>query len=149
MQGLNTTSLHGHTALFGVYGMLGIGLMLVCLRAMEPRAAWKEGWLRFAFWGMNAGLLIMWVGSLLPVGLAQTWASVEKGYWYARSTEFLGLPCMQTLRWLRVPGGHHIHRRYGSAGGVRVCRPLGLGEEFGRTASGCGSRSFGRLGPAR
>jgi len=61
MQGLNTTSLHGHTALFGVYGMLGIGLMLVCLRAMEPRAAWKEGWLRFAFWGMNAGLLIMWV----------------------------------------------------------------------------------------
>ena len=74
MQGLNTTPLHGHAALFGVYGMLGIGLMLVCLRAMEPRAAWKEGWLRFAFWGMNAGLFIMCVGSLLPVGLAQTWA---------------------------------------------------------------------------
>jgi len=32
MQGLNTTPLHGHTALFGVYGMLGIGLMLFCLR---------------------------------------------------------------------------------------------------------------------
>ena len=104
MQGLNTTPLHGHAALFGVYGMLGIGLMLVCLRAMEPRAAWKEGWLRFAFWGMNAGLFIMCVGSLLPVGLAQTRASVEHGYWYARSTEFLGLPYMQTLRWLRVPG---------------------------------------------
>ncbi len=28
MQGLNTTPVHGHTALFGVYGMLGIGLML-------------------------------------------------------------------------------------------------------------------------
>ena len=28
MQGLNTTPLHGHAALFGVYGMLGIGLML-------------------------------------------------------------------------------------------------------------------------
>ncbi len=41
---------------------------------------------------MNAGLFIMCVGSLLPVGLAQTWASVDKGYWYARSTEFLGLP---------------------------------------------------------
>jgi nitric oxide reductase subunit B len=53
---------------------------------------------------MNCGLLIMCVGSLLPVGLAQTWASVEKGYWYARSTEFLGLPYMQTLRWLRIPG---------------------------------------------
>jgi nitric oxide reductase subunit B len=104
MQGLNTTPLHGHAALFGVYGMLGIGLMLVCLRALEPRAEWKESWLRFAFWGMNAGLFFMCVGSLLPVGLAQTWASVEKGYWYARSTEFLGLPYMQTLRWLRVPG---------------------------------------------
>jgi nitric oxide reductase subunit B len=104
MQGLNTAPLHGHAALFGVYGMLDIGLMLVCLRAMEPRAAWKEGWLRFAIWGMNAGLFIMCVGSLLPVGLAQTWASVEHGYWYARSAEFLGLPYMQTLRWLRVPG---------------------------------------------
>ena len=104
MQGLNTTPLHGHAALFGVYGMLGIGLMLVCLRAMEPRAHWNEKWLRFSFWGMNAGLMIMCVGSLLPVGLAQTWASVDKGYWYARSSEFLGLPYMQTLRWLRVPG---------------------------------------------
>jgi len=25
MQGLNTTPVHGHTALFGVYGMLGLG----------------------------------------------------------------------------------------------------------------------------
>src|SRR5450432_1885231 len=104
MQGLNTTPLHGHAALFGVYGMLGIGLMLVCLRAMEPRAEWKEGWLRFSFWGMNAGLMIMCVGSLHPVGLAQTWASVDQGYWYARSSEFLGTPLMQNLRWLRVPG---------------------------------------------
>jgi nitric oxide reductase subunit B len=104
MQGLNTTPLHGHAALFGVYGMLGIGLMLVCLRALDTRAEWKEGCLKFAFWGMNSGLLMMCVGSLLPVGLAQTWASVEKGYWYARSSEFLGLPFMQTLRWMRVPG---------------------------------------------
>jgi hypothetical protein len=36
MQGLNTTAVHGHTALFGVYGMLGIGLMLFCLRALQP-----------------------------------------------------------------------------------------------------------------
>ncbi len=71
---------------------------------MDTRAEWKEGWLKFSFWGMNSGLLMMCVGSLLPVGLAQTWASVEKGYWYARSTEFLSLPFMQTLRWMRVPG---------------------------------------------
>ena len=42
--------------------------------------------------------------SLLPVGLFQTWASVEYGYWYARSSEFLQTPRMQTLRWMRVPG---------------------------------------------
>ncbi len=104
MQGLNTTPLHGHAALFGVYGMLGIGLMLVCLRAMGPHAIWKEGWLMVAFWAMNGGLFAMCIGSLLPVGLMQTWAAVDQGYWYARSTEFLGTPVMQNLRWMRVPG---------------------------------------------
>jgi nitric oxide reductase subunit B len=104
MQGLNTTPLHGHAALFGVYGMLGIGLMLVCLRAMKPGAKWREGWLKTAFWCMNGGLFAMCIGSLLPVGLMQTWASVNQGYWYARSSEFLGTPIMQTLRWMRVPG---------------------------------------------
>lgn len=104
MQGLNTTPVHGHAALFGVYGMLGIGLMLVCLRALMPTVVWREGLLAFAFWAMNIGLMLMCVVSLLPVGLMQTWASVEHGYWYARSPEFLGTPLMQTLRWLRVPG---------------------------------------------
>ncbi len=104
MQGLNTTPVHGHAALFGDYGMLGIGLMLVCLRALVPALEWKDRWLKVGFWAMNIGLMGMCVGSLLPVGLLQTWASVDQGYWYARSTEFLGTPLMQTLRWMRVPG---------------------------------------------
>lgn len=104
MQGLNTTPVHGHAALFGVYGMLGIGLMLVCLRALIPGREWKDGLLKFAFWSLNGGLMAMCVLSLLPVGLMQTWASVEHGYWYARSAEFMQTPTMQTLRWLRVPG---------------------------------------------
>jgi nitric oxide reductase subunit B len=104
MQGLNTTPVHGHAALFGVYGMLGIGLMLVCLRALLPGREWKDGLLRFSFWSLNGGLLAMCVLSLLPVGLMQTWASVDHGYWYARSAEFMQTPTMQTLRWMRVPG---------------------------------------------
>jgi len=104
MQGLNTTPLHGHAALFGVYGMLGIGLMLVCLRALIPGVEWKDGLMKFAFWGMNGGLMMMCILSLLPVGLVQTWASVEHGYWYARSSEFMQTPLLQTLRWWRVPG---------------------------------------------
>ena len=104
MQGLNTTPLHGHAALFGVYGMLGIGLMLFCFRAMNPHEVWREGKLRFAFWALNSGLMAMLLLSLLPVGLMQTWASVEYGYWYARSAEFLQTGTMQSFRWLRVLG---------------------------------------------
>jgi nitric oxide reductase subunit B len=104
MQGLNTTPVHGHAALFGVYGMLGIGLMLVCLRALVPGTEWREGLVAFSFWAMNVGLMAMCVLSLLPVGLMQTWASVDTGYWYARSAEFMQTPVMQTLRWMRVPG---------------------------------------------
>jgi len=53
---------------------------------------------------MNLGLALMIALSLLPVGLAQTWASVEHGLWYARSADFLQLPWMVTLRWLRIVG---------------------------------------------
>jgi nitric oxide reductase subunit B len=84
--------------------MLGMGLMLFCLRAMAPGAAWKEGIVKFAFWSINLGLMGMVILSLLPLGLMQTWGSVEHGYWYARSAEFLQTPVMETLRWLRVPG---------------------------------------------
>jgi nitric oxide reductase subunit B len=104
MQGLNTTPVHGHTALFGVYGMLGLGLMLFCVRGLMPGREWKTGALKFSFWAINIGLLLMVTVSLLPVGLMQTWAAVNQGTWYARSAEFLQTPTMQTLRWLRVPG---------------------------------------------
>ena len=104
MQGLNTTPVHAHGAFFGVYGMLGLGLTLVCLRALTVHRVWREGLLAFSFWAMNIGLLAQIFLSVLPVGLLQTWASVQHGYWYARSSEFMGAGWMQTLRWLRVPG---------------------------------------------
>ncbi|MFB6341123.1 nitric-oxide reductase large subunit [Saccharicrinis sp. FJH62] len=104
MQGLNTTPVHGHTALFGVYGMLGIGLMLFVLRDMDLSANWKQKPIKNAFWLLNIGLLLMVVISVLPVGLAQTVASVKHGLWYARSAEFLNTPPLQTIRWLRVIG---------------------------------------------
>jgi nitric oxide reductase subunit B len=104
MQGLNTTPVHGHTALFGVYGMLGIGLMLFCLRGLTTGQVWRTGSLRFAFWAINVGLALMVLLSLLPIGLLQTWASVEHGMWYARSAEFTQTGLMETLRWLRVVG---------------------------------------------
>jgi nitric oxide reductase subunit B len=104
MQGLNTTPVHAHAALFGVYGLLALGLTLVVLRRLKPEGAWREGPLRLAFWSMNAGLALMIAVSLLPVGLAQAWASMTYGLWYARSADFLQLPAMETLRWLRLIG---------------------------------------------
>lgn len=104
MQGLNTTPVHAHTALFGVYGMLGIGLMLFCLKGLAPHRVWKTGALSFAFWAINVGLALMVLLSILPVGLRQTWASVEFGMWYARSADFMKTPLMDTLRWMRMIG---------------------------------------------
>ena len=104
MQGLNLTPLHGHTALFGVYGMLGIGLMLFCLRGLEPEAQWSNTTLAGAFWSLNIGLALMALLTLLPIGVLQLQAALENGYWYARSADFMGKPIIHLLVWMRVPG---------------------------------------------
>ena len=85
MQGLNTTPVHAHTALFGVYGLLSLGLVLVVARLMTPDVEWKEQWLGRAFWAMNVGLGLMVGLSLLPIGVLQAYASIETGLWYART----------------------------------------------------------------
>ncbi|OYO23451.1 nitric oxide reductase large subunit [Enemella dayhoffiae] len=104
VQGLNLTPLHGHTALFGVYGMLGIGLMLFCVRSLMPGREWNDKPIAFGFWCLNGGLFLMAFLSLLPLGLAQAWASIQHGLWYARSDEFLYTPALTVIRWLRIPG---------------------------------------------
>lgn len=104
VQGLNMTPAHGHAALFGVYGMLGIGLMLFCLRGLAPRANWSDTWLKPMFWLLNIGLAMMVFLALLPSGIYQAWTSVEYGLWYARSAEVIHSPFMQAMVWARVPG---------------------------------------------
>jgi nitric oxide reductase subunit B len=104
VQGLNMTAAHGHAALFGVYGMLGIGLMLFCLRGLYERHLHADRFLKPAFWSLNIGLAMMVFMSLLPAGIYQAWASISKGLWYARSAEFVHSPLMETFVWLRVPG---------------------------------------------
>jgi nitric oxide reductase subunit B len=104
IQGLNTTSAHAHGALFGVYGMLGIGLMLFVLRSLYRVQTWNNKLIGFAFWSINIGLMLMLLLSLLPMGILQAVASVNEGMWYARSAEFLQQPGMDTIRWLRLFG---------------------------------------------
>ncbi|MEK7830013.1 MAG: cbb3-type cytochrome c oxidase subunit I, partial [Acidobacteriota bacterium] len=104
MQGLNTTAVHAHGALYGVYGTLGLGLTLFCLRAMKPEMLWKESLIKFAFWTINIGMLMEIMLSLLPIGLLQTHQAVSVGYWSARSPEFMQTDLMQFLRWMRIIG---------------------------------------------
>jgi nitric oxide reductase subunit B len=104
IQGLNTTATHAHAALFGVYGMLGIGLLLFCFRSLARREAWSDKLLAWTFWLLNGGLAMMLFLSLLPVGVVQAFASIEHGMWYARSPAVIHSPLVQTLVWMRVPG---------------------------------------------
>lgn len=104
IQGLNTTAAHAHGALFGVYGMLGIGLMLFMLRSLYREQVWNDKLIGFAFWSINIGLMLMLLLSLLPMGILQAVASVNEGMWYARSAEFAQQPGMDTIKWLRVIG---------------------------------------------
>jgi nitric oxide reductase subunit B len=104
MQGLNMTAAHGHAALFGVYGMLGIGLLLFCLRGLSARAVWSDRLIQIAFWLLNVGLGMMVFMSLVPAGIYQAWASISQGMWFARSPEVIHSAFMETMVWLRVPG---------------------------------------------
>lgn len=104
MQGLNTTASHGHAALFGVYGMLGLGLVLFCMRGLTDVTLWNQKWIKLSFWTLNIGIAMMTVLSLLPQGILQTYVSIEHSYAYARSAEFIHSPIMQALVWARVPG---------------------------------------------
>ena len=104
MQGLNTTAVHAHGALYGVYGTLGLALLLFCMRAMQPERKWNTKLLGFAFWAINIGMMMEILFSLLPIGLLQTYQSVAYGYWSARSPEFMQTTLMQNLRWMRLFG---------------------------------------------
>ncbi|MFZ2979423.1 MAG: cbb3-type cytochrome c oxidase subunit I, partial [Sphingobium sp.] len=102
--GLNTTAVHAHAALFGVYGFLSLGFVLLILRYLRPDMPFNDRLMNTGFWSLNAGLVLMIFTSLLPVGLFQFQASTSVGMWYARSDEFLQQPFLETLRWIRTFG---------------------------------------------
>ena len=104
LQGLNTTPVHAHAALFGVYGFLALGFTLLVLRYIRPQLVFSERLMKTGFWWLNAGLVLMIATSLLPIGLFQFHASVSEGLWYARGEGFMQQPFMQTLRWVRTFG---------------------------------------------
>jgi nitric oxide reductase subunit B len=104
MQGINTTAVHAHGATFGVYGMLSLGLILLIVQTAFNRREWNTRFMNFAFWGLNIGLALMILLSLLPVGMIQAYASMTHGLWYARGTELMQSDLILKLKWMRVVG---------------------------------------------
>ena len=101
-QGINTTPIHSHTALFGVYGMLAISLLLFAVRNIVSRAAWSDKMLKWSFWGLNGGLASMAVFSLIPSGFYQLYFAVKHGLWFARSPEIASGPVIRAFSWARL-----------------------------------------------
>ena len=104
--GTTLTPNHGHAALFGVFGMLALAVLVFCLRAMQSDAVWKETekFIRVGFWGVNVGLALMVLLDLFPGGVLQLWDSVAHGYWHARRLTFLMGGLYHKLEWVRMAG---------------------------------------------
>lgn len=58
--------------------MLGIGLVLFCLRGLKPDLVWNERLPKISFWSF--GLALMGVLTLLPIVTLQLLAAVDHGY---------------------------------------------------------------------
>ena len=93
---------HGHGALFGVYGMLSIALLLFSWRGLVDRKHWNNRPLSVSFWGLNGGLLTMILFTLFPVGITQAWTSFRQGLWMARDASFFERPFVALLGQLRI-----------------------------------------------
>jgi len=100
--GTYLTMNHGHTALFGTYGMLSIALLLFSWRGLVNKNYWQDKWLKLSFWGLNGGLFLMAIGTLFPVGAIQAWTSFKEGLWVAREASFFERDVVYILGNLRI-----------------------------------------------
>jgi nitric oxide reductase subunit B len=104
--GTALTPNHGHAALFGVFGMLALAVVIFGLRALASDAAWTrvERLVRIGCWGLNVGLALMIVLDLFPAGVLQLWDSIANGYWHARQPAFTMSGPFHALEWIRLVG---------------------------------------------
>lgn len=104
--GTQLTANHGHASLMGVFGMLGIAVMVFVLRQTATDEAWAgiEKYVKVTFWGTNIGLMMMVLMSLFPSGVLQLWDVLQNGYWHARSHAYTRTTTSLAIEWLRLPG---------------------------------------------
>ena len=104
--GTTLTINHGHAAFVGVFGMLAVGLMAYLLREITSDERWPlvETCLKVSFWGLNIGLALMILLSLLPGGVLQLRDVLENGYWHARSLNYTATSLARQVEWMRIWG---------------------------------------------
>lgn len=94
---------HAHTAMFGAFGLLGLGMIYCCLRYVAgDHYVFVEKWGYIAFFCYNLALVLWTVFTFFPVGWAQLAAVYEHGLTYARSLNFYDT--MTHWQWLRIIG---------------------------------------------
>ena len=94
---------HAHTALFGAFGLLALGLVYFCLRyATGNRFAWSDRFGEWAFWLYNFGLILWIVLNFFPIGWSQLMDVYQHGFAHSRSLEFYNTTLL--WQWLRTPG---------------------------------------------
>ncbi len=104
--GTNLTPNHGHAAMFGVFGMLALGVTMFCVRTQPDDASWQrvKKLVKTGFWGLNVGMGLMVLLDLFPAGILQLWDSMTHGYWHARRLSFLMSGTFHILEWVRIIG---------------------------------------------
>ncbi len=95
------TLAHAHASMFGVFGMLAIGLVYFSARYIAVRP-WSDRLGLVAVRLFNVAIVLWLVLNLIPIGAAQLLATLENGYAYARSVAFYDQ--WTVLQWARLPG---------------------------------------------
>ncbi|MCL6547295.1 MAG: cbb3-type cytochrome c oxidase subunit I [Alicyclobacillus sp.] len=96
------TLAHAHTAMFGAFGLLGLGLIYFALRYFVGEGHWSDRLPLWAFWLYNAGMALWCLLNFWPIGFQQLAAVYTHDYVYARSLAFYNTTLL--WQWLRFPG---------------------------------------------
>jgi nitric oxide reductase subunit B len=95
---------HAHAALMGVYGNISLAALLFATKMLFNFKDWNVKLVKFSFWSINIGLMLMVILDLFPAGLIQFKAVLDQGFWFARSEAFIGSSTFETLTWMRGIG---------------------------------------------
>ena len=99
------TGNHAHAAMFGVKGNVALaGILFVCQHLFTTES-WNDKIIKYAFWSLNIGVVLMMFLDLFPAGLYQLSIVLEDGFWLARAQETINGTVFQTLTYFRSIGG--------------------------------------------